>query len=332
MITLKDVAREANVSLSTASRAFRENTYIASEKKEHILEVASRIGYTPNLTARSLREDCSMTIGMMLLGEMDYLECYVEQVLHQYGYRLLIVYTNGEKEYERECLETLISSRVDGMICFFSNYANLDLIQRCEKNSIPILQVFGQQYDGLHTVIIDDMKLSYDITRLFIDRGHRSISFIEQIMKADDEEANFINEEYYGYAMAMKELGVDITTNDFFCLPRNSHDIHPIIKEKILREKPTAIITGTSIATIATLEVLRDLGIEVGKEISLMAYDDNPWCAYLGLAAFNHHFEQIGKYCADAIVNLVSGRTEQVPKMKKFISEFIARPSLDIQR
>ena len=73
MITLKDVAREAGVSLSTASRAFRENVYISPEKREHILKIASQIGYTPNLTARSLREDRSRTIGMMLLGEMDFL-------------------------------------------------------------------------------------------------------------------------------------------------------------------------------------------------------------------------------------------------------------------
>lgn len=328
MITLKDVAREAGVSLSTASRAFRENVYISPEKREHILKIASQIGYTPNLTARSLREDRSRTIGMMLLGEMDFLECYVEQILHQYGYRLLIVYTNGKREYERGCLESLISSRVDGMICFFSNYANQDLIQQCEKNAIPILQVFGQQYTGLHTAIIDDNKLSYDITRMLIDRGHRSILFAEHFLDSE-QQANLVNEEYYGYARAMKEIGVEVRQEDFFLLPHGNRDGYEVLRERVLREKPTAVIAGVTDITIVFLKIFRDLNMEVGKDVSLIAYDNNPWCDYLGLAALDHNFEMIGEYCADAIVNLVSGQTEKVPMMKKFISKFIARPSMN---
>jgi len=330
LVTLKDVAREADVSLSMASRALRGTGYIDQDKKSKILEVASSLGYIPNLTARSLRQDCSHVIGLMLMKSIGLLEYYIQQSLLKYGYRLLVVYSNGERTRERECIVTLLSSRVDGIICFFSNYENEDLIEQCRKNDIFILQLFGQQYRGLNSIIIDDELLTYNLTKLFIDKGHRNILFLERKLLEEKAKANIVNGSYVGFCKAMKSVGVTVKYDDFFCLPIET-GIEDTIYSLIANKEPSAVIGADARISEMALVALSKCGKTIGKDISFASYDDTKWCEYLRITAYEHDHMAIGQKCAEAIVNLISGK--KISSIEKYVSIMHIRGSiLDVSK
>lgn len=326
MITLKDVAEKAGVSISTASRAFRQDVYISDEKKALVLSAAEEMGYTPNFAARSLRGEKSSTIGLILITSMYHLEYYIEQALKPYGYRLLITYSDGDPKSERSCMETLISSQVDGMICFFSNYDNQDLIDQCMKNGVRILQLFGQQYDCLPTVIIDDETMTYELTRYLIACGHRHILFPEH-RHTIYKHARHINGSFYGYKRALNEIGETITQKEYYCLPLDK-DTKPTLSRIIRENNPTVFIATNDEITIAALEVLNEFHLTAGNSISFVAYDDSPWCEYLGITAYHHDFKGIGQYCARKIVQLIQNQESTPVFLKRFSSPLIKRNSV----
>ena len=325
LITLKDVAREADVSLSMASRALRGTGYIDQEKKEKILNIASKIGYIPNLAARSLRQDCSHIIGLMLMKGMGLLEYYMQQALLKYGYRLLVVYSNGERLKERECINTLLSSGVDGIICFFSNYENVDLIDQCRKNGVPVLQLFSEQYDGLNSIVIDDELMTYNLTRMMTEKGHRKILFLERKLLDEDEKANPVNGSYSGFCRAMSEVGIHVSYNDFYCLPIED-GIEEAIYSLLVEKKPTAVIGADAHISEMALVTMRKIGMNIGNNISFASYDDARWCEYLGITAYEHDHLKIGEKCAESVVNLISGKA--ISHIEKYVSVLHQRESV----
>ena len=308
-----------------ASRALRGNGYVEKEKKDSIIEVAKRIGYIPNLTARSLRQYKSKTIGLMLMKGMSLLEYSIQEELQKHGYRLLIVYSNGDADRERECFLTMLSSRVDGILAFFSNYRNQDLVDICLKNEIPILQLFGQQYDGLKTVIADDEEITYDITHYLISCGHRNILFLERKLAEPDDMAHPVNGCFSGFCRAMSEVDITVDYNDFYCLPIED-GIDEAIRKSIAQRRPTAIIGANSeIASIA-LEYLHSEKIQVGKDVSFVSYDDNAWCSCMDITAYAHNHKAFGCCCARTIVSLIAG--EKQPELQKVYTTLHERNSI----
>lgn len=266
------------------------------------------------------------TIGLILINSMYNLEYYIEQALKPHGYRLLITYSDGEPKSERNCMETLISAKVDGMICFFSNYENQDLIDGCLQNNISILQLFGQQYDCLPSVIINDETMTYELTRYLIECGHRHILFPEH-RHTIYKHAKHINGSFFGYKKALNEIGKTITQKEYYCLPLNK-DTKPTLRRIIREKNPTAFVATNDEITIAALEVLHEFNIEIGNAISLVAYDDSAWCEYLGITAYQHDFKSIGQYCGRKIIQLIQNQEKNKMFLKKFSSPLIKRNSV----
>ena len=183
MVTSQDVARLANVSQATVSRAFREDVYINPETKKKVLKAAEELGYYPNYSARSLKNQKSGIIGLMLSDADNMFYTKLTKSMEKYmklrGYRLMLTYNDEDPDKERECLESLISSRVEGVFCIPVSERNRDLYDVMRKNGIHVVQVIRKMYDDLNTVVINDEMGGYLATSYLLDRGHRNILITE---------------------------------------------------------------------------------------------------------------------------------------------------------
>ena len=162
MVTSQDVARIANVSQSTVSRCFRNDVYVNSKTRMRVLKAAEELGYYPNNIARGMKSKRSGIIGLVL---PDYDNIFystmtksIESYLKLKGYRLMLSYHDQDVKKERECLETMMSSRVDGLFSVPVSEENRDLYNMMEKNDIKVVQLIRKLHRDISTVMIDDEK------------------------------------------------------------------------------------------------------------------------------------------------------------------------------
>ncbi len=302
MVTSQDVARLANVSQATVSRAFREDVYINPETKKKVLKAAEELGYYPNYSARSLKNQKSGIIGLMLSDADNMFYTKLTKSMEKYmklrGYRLMLTYNDEDPDKERECLESLISSRVEGVFCIPVSERNRDLYDVMRKNGIHVVQVIRKMYDDLNTVVINDEMGGYLATSYLLDRGHRNILITEYGFNEK------MPVKTAGYMRAFQERGLSSEYAHILDLPFGV-DTSALIAGAIVSNNATAIITSNSPMTISALKACKNQGLEIPRDISFIAYDDSPWLDLLNITAMTHPMEDIGKSMADMLYKML---------------------------
>lgn len=302
MVTSQDVARLANVSQATVSRAFREDVYINPETKKKVLKAAEELGYYPNYSARSLKNQKSGIIGLMLSDADNMFYTKLTKSMEKYmklrGYRLMLTYNDEDPDKERECLESLISSRVEGVFCIPVSERNRDLYDVMRKNGIHVVQVIRKMYDDLNTVVINDEMGGYLATSYLLDRGHRNILITEYGFNEK------MPVKTAGYMRAFQERGLSSEYAHILDLPFGV-DTSALIAGAIVSNNATAIITSNSPMTISALKACKNQGLEISRDISFIAYDDSPWLDLLNITAMTHPMEDIGKSMADMLYKML---------------------------
>lgn len=306
MVTSQDVARLANVSQATVSRAFREDVYINPETKKKVLKAAEELGYYPNYSARSLKNQKSGIIGLMLSDADNMFYTKLTKSMEKYmklrGYRLMLTYNDEDPDKERECLESLISSRVEGVFCIPVSERNRDLYDVMRKNGIHVVQVIRKMYDDLNTVVINDEMGGYLATSYLLDRGHRNILITEYGFNEK------MPVKTAGYMRAFQERGLSSEYAHILDLPFGV-DTSALIAGAIVSNNATAIITSNSPMTISALKACKNQGLEIPRDISFIAYDDSPWLDLLNITAMTHPMEDIGKSMADMLYKMLDDST-----------------------
>lgn len=330
MSTIKEIAKMAGVSLSTASRALRGQGYVSEENLEKVKQAAKELNYFPNATAVSLRYSKSSTVGIMFMngnGVLGEIQTEIERALRGTGYRTLITYCGESIEWERQCLESLISSQVDGVILFPISKGCQELIDNFVQNGKAVLQVFSRQYRGIDSIIIDDEQATYDAVNLLLKKGHRRISFPELEMNIQQGHC-MINECYLGYEHALQEYGLSSRLEDVYFMPGNisGKSYKQALKQHLLTFHPSAILAK---APAIVLQCLKELNLRVPEDVSVIAYEDSEWCEYQELTALSHPVSHIGQEMARQILeNLESvHQAGKAEVMKKFRPQLIERNS-----
>lgn len=308
MVNSRDVAKLADVSIATVSRVFSDDPKVRLKTKLKVLKAAERLGYSPNLHARSLKNNKSGLIGIILDDSENVfytvLTKHIEQYLDSYGYRLLLTYSNEDSMTERNCLETLLASRVEGIIFMPVSTKNADVVGRIRQTKTPILQCFRKSYSNLDSYYVDDEKGAYIATKHLLDNGHTNI------LVTDYGDLDDTPPKIKGYLKAFDDSGVTLCQDNIVKIPFESDSIK-IIYDAIIKQNPTSIITLNSIMTASALSAFNQLRLKIPDDISIIAYDDNIWLTLLNITAITHPMDQIGKN----IVNLLIGTL--IPKDKE---------------
>ncbi|TDF98774.1 LacI family DNA-binding transcriptional regulator [Paenibacillus piri] len=323
MVTSRDVAKLAKVSVSTVSRAFREDVYISEEKKKKVFDAAIQLGYTPNLVARSLKNQKSGVIGLILTDIDNIFFSIVSRViesdLKRQGYRLLVTYNtynSDNMEQEADNLNLLSASRADGIIFTPKSIKNQSIIERFRKQGIAMVQMYRLAYPDIDSVLIDDQKGAYMATKHLLQHGHRNIlllSIDNSIYQDIRVPGNIYSDpRSEGYKKAMQEEGVPIADASMMNLPVLM-DAREMIKQRINEIKPTAIIAGTNLIARDAIKACKEQGFSIPNDISMVMFDDVDFASLLDITTVSQPINEIGHIAGRSMIDQLNKNRPNSP-------------------
>ncbi|MEZ4518741.1 MAG: LacI family DNA-binding transcriptional regulator [Chloroflexota bacterium] len=284
-VTIKDVANHAGVSQATASRALSGGGYASHETKRRVEEAAKELGYKPSGPARSLKLQRTDTIGLMITDVVNpfyaYLASGVLEKANDLGFHVILCATDEEPEMEREYLEVLMEKRVDGIVAV-STGQNLDLWQEAIDLGTEVVLVDREMEEKLdvNVVLVDNVKGAYDAVSYLLKLGHRRIGIINGPLTTT---TGF--DRLQGYKQAFAQYGVPLDEaliENVSFKGESGTDMADRLLD--LPDPPTAIFVANNVLGEAMLFVLRERGLRVPDDISLVVFDDVPWVSLVSPA------------------------------------------------
>ncbi|BCK00981.1 LacI family DNA-binding transcriptional regulator [Anaerocolumna chitinilytica] len=271
--TIKDVAKEAGVSISTVSNALNNSPLVSEDTKNRIIQIAENIKYVPNMNGKMLKARKSMTVGVFSSSVSGhYFYILVDSVfkeLRRRGFGLNIV-INKDK---RALLSNVLSKNFDGIIVFDNERVGEHEVELIVQNQIKTV-FLDRDLNGadVSSVLFDSYKSGYDLTKYLIHLGHKRIYFIE------GEENTYDNlERKRGYTTALKEIGVEIKEEYFFKgMFEESYAYNDVISRFRLGNSqiPDAIVAANDYSAIGCIKAFSRLGYRVPEDISVVGFDD----------------------------------------------------------
>lgn len=296
-VTLADLAREAGTSASTASRALSGRGYVSADVRDRLLAVADRLGYVPNASARTLKQQRSRVVGVVVsdLGNQFYarLAAGVEQVLREADYQMMVLGDNNEGVEEVEGARTFLAMRAPGVIM---TPAGAEATELLVAQGVAVVEVDRRiarvPCDG---VVIDNERGARDATRHLLDLGHRRIALlgVETDWTSDAGRLD-------GYRAAFADADGEVDERLIVRIPRHAPDAEDRIEALVAAERPTAIFATNNRLAEQAWRVIRRRGLRLPHEVSLVGFDDVPWMEMVepGITAVEQPILELGRCAA----------------------------------
>ncbi len=281
-VTSLEVAKLAGVSQSAVSRVFTPGASSSKKTNELVRKAALKLGYRPNVLARSLITGKSRMIGLVVayLDNYFYPEALelLSSALQKKGYHVLI-FMSGNKEGDiAEAVDEILDYQVDGIIAASVSMSS-NLAKRCNSAGVPVV-LFNrtQDDDRLSAVTSDNFLGGQKVARFLLKGGHKRIGYIagwEGASTQRDREQGFKEElAKNGHELYAREVG------NF-----NSDEARQAARNMFTRQDfPDAVFVANDAMAIAVIDVIRfELGLKVPQQVSVVGYDDVPissWPAY----------------------------------------------------
>jgi len=267
--TIRDVAKKANVSVSTVSRVINQKGYVHESTKELVNKTIKELGFIPNQLARSLTNRSSKIIGVIVphIGPSFYGELLegIESQAAAYGYKIMFCHTQDDPERELEYLKFFEQYNIEGLI-IASNFSNTDKLEQLE---VPVVTVDHILDENIPSITSNNIKGGEISAKKLIELGAKNIlvlrgpSFLLTTM-----------ERTIGLLNVLKPTKIFAEIFDFDL-------VNPDIKllEEVLKNNPQidGIFTFSDTLALATLNILQKLGRRVPEDIKLIGYDDTPF-------------------------------------------------------
>lgn len=266
-MNISEIAKIAGVSPSAVSRYLNDG-YLSAEKREAIRRVIQETGYRPLVQAQILRTRKTRTIGV-ILPKIDSFSignvvAGIDRVLEKKGFQILLADTHNSPEKELSYLELFDDQRVDGVILIGTIFTPRHLA-RLKKSRVPVV-IAGQQLAGNFCVYHDDYSAFYNITRLILDKGCRSLAY----MGALPQDRAVGQERTRGYQDALREAGLEDQTGRLATADFSMASGREKAQELWETYGPLdALICATDTMAAGALQYLRGQGVQVPRQTLL---------------------------------------------------------------
>jgi LacI family transcriptional regulator len=312
-VTMRDIALQAGVSLSTVSRVLNNAVPVAPEKRTAVLTAVQNLHYRPNVLAQELARGRSQAVGVLPQGISNpffgRLLKGVERGLSGSGYYPL--FASGEQPVEElQALDLLLSHRIDALILMGGHIADEDLVGLARR--LPIVAV-GRTVRGLeHRCLrVENREGAYKATRHLLDLGHTRIAHITGLIRNGDSIARL-----EGYEKALADAGIPrdpdlVVEGDF-------EEQSALVGTQRLLDagvRFTAVFASNDqMASGAGLALLRR-GLRVPQDVSLVGFDDHPSAAYTWppLTTVRQPTVEMGVAAARALLQELQGQGFVLP-------------------
>ena len=280
MATMKDVAMKAGVSVATVSNVINGKQNVTSELTERVLKAIKDCDFHVNLTARGLKTSKSKTIGVVL---PDMTKIFFNEVMRgileyaeSHGYRIIVLNSYYNYSTEKECIASLRSSNVDGIIldscCDYHQLKEWACeLSTYEGRYTPIVFLENSIDDDLvSSVTIDAYYWSGRITQYLISHGRKRILFVCGPLHLRHE-----RDRYYGYEQTLKDNGIKPSDNLIIQGDFSSGSSYSLFQKFLLKNiKFDAVQASSDEAAIGVLKVLKEHGYHIPEDILICGFDD----------------------------------------------------------
>ncbi|MGH7665137.1 MAG: LacI family DNA-binding transcriptional regulator [Gemmatimonadaceae bacterium] len=312
-VTIRDVAREAGVSVATVSRVLNSSGPVRERTRERIREVAAALQYTPNGAARSLSTRRASTLGVILPGlDGEFFSEVIrgiDQAARQEGYHLLVSSSHNERSEVEAAVRTM-RGRVDGLILMSPGVESANAVPHPSESLPVVLLNSPEAVNGFDCVTIDNYGGAATLVRHLIAAGHERIAIINGADGNHDA-----GERARGYRDALAGAGLECRAawelrGDF--AEESGHRAAATIVG--MSSRPTAIFAANDSMAVGALSALGEAGIRVPEDIAIGGFDDIPIARYMSppLTSVHVPMGELGRRAVATLLRAVeSGNQHQ---------------------
>ncbi|MCM1989161.1 LacI family DNA-binding transcriptional regulator [Oceanirhabdus seepicola] len=328
-ITIKDIAKLANVSHTTVSRALNNSPLVNDETKTKIKEIAKQYNYIPNYNARSLKLDKSYNIGLFFtsLGKGTSSSFFHKAVIGvnkviKDNYNLVI---RGVEDYNDYSL--INAKHFDGIILVSQSEKDNDFIVHSQKNNIPIVVVNRLvEFKDVSCFLSDDRVGAYKVVDYLIQEGHEKIAFIkgkEGYLNTEEREK--------GYLQALIDNNISIIksyiANGEYSLNSGYNGMKKILENE---DKPTVVFCSNDDMAVGAIKAIEEEGLSVPEDISVVGFDESEFSKFTSpeLTTVRRYIEKISEEGTKKLLKIIDSDKDH-KEITYINSELIIRKSVE---
>ena len=330
-VTIKDIARRANVSFATVSRALNNKTGVRETTRRKVLQLAKQMSYTPNAIARGLVNKRTQTLGLILpdITNPFYPEVArgIEEGAAASGFSIFLCNTNWESNREAHYLRLLAEQRVDGIILAPIDN-EVEALEHRLTGTIPVVYVSNAPVGTQHGfVVIDNILGGFVATEHLIQAGYGRIGFV-----GSTEDSLTIEERLEGYRRALKKYGLPVEKK-FIQLGEFKEEAgYKIIRSMIAGgDFPRAVFAENDLLALGVLHGVKASGLSVPEDVAIVGFDDIPVASYpeVQLTTMSQPTYEMGKKSVEILLDQIQA-FDQPPSAR--IQQICLEPRLIVRR
>lgn len=343
MVTIKDVARESNVSVATVSNVINGKARVGAATRQRVLSVIEKTGYKPNSVAQGLRSQSTKTIGIIAEDLAQFTTPHlvdgVMAVMEAHGYRTSIwnmrmyarwsdTWYDNPKEYHEALdpvLDSCESSMLDGVIYIAGHTRIVDCFQKDYAHPAVMAYAYSKNR-SIPSVLINDEQAACEMVRFLIQKGHRKIAVL-----GGTPDNIHAQKRVLGYQRALYEAKILYDPSAvIYCGWDNDGGYENT--DRVLRDGATAVFCLNDRNAAGVYRRLDELGMRPGKDFSVAGFDDAEYSRYFipGLTTMSLPLNEIGKRAAEYLLEQMSGAktAAEQPRETKIRCALVQRDSV----
>lgn len=314
-ITIRDIARELHLSVSTVSKALRDSYEISEKTKKLVMEFARTHNYRPNPMAQSLKKGHSKSIGIVVSSIDNQFFSQVingmESEAYSQGYNVIITQSHESYDLEVQNVGHLIHRAIDGLlISIATETADVEHLRRLQQQGLPI--VFFDRVSNeidTHKVIVDNLGGAYQATTHLLDSGYKNIAHITSSVTS-----SVTTQRLAGYVDALAERGIEVNEQYIkYCLHGglNLDELELAVDELMaLEPRPDAILTASDRITTSTMTLLHRKNIRIPQDVALVGFSNTVLADVLNpsLTSVHQPAFEIGRKATEMLLSIINSK------------------------
>lgn len=312
--SIKDIAKEAGVAISTVSNVINETRFVKKDTREKVLKAVEKLNYRPNIIARGLRIKSTKAVGVIVPDIANPFFSQVirgmEEVARNRGYTLILGCTFYNVEEEKRQTDILLHQFIDGLI-FFCGYNSYEHIKMVNNQKVPVVVVDREIGDPkIPSVLINNtsaMEMAVDYLCSF---GHRKIGYLTFSF----DKQTTVRNRYTGYCNGLKKNKIPYSPNfviieDSLRL-REIEGTYNVVKGFLEKgEIPTAFITASDFFAYGLVKAIKEHGYKIPQDISVIGFDNIIFSEFIDppLTTVKQPKKSMGSKAMNLLLDIVEG-------------------------
>jgi len=329
LVTIKDVAKRAGVSTSTVSRALSGNIPVSEETKKKVMKAVKELNYQPNVLAKGLKLGRSKTLGLLIPNVRDLVFPAairgIEDTANKYGYTVVLCNTDEDIEREKIYINSLRRRLIDGFIISTARPGHKHLLE-LNNEGFPMVFLIRRIKGNFDAVTADNFQGAYDATKYLLSRGLKNIAFVNGSL-----DILLYRERFKGYKKALEEANIplnnDIVIHNVYGWEDGYKAMATLLEQKL---KVDAVFATSDPKAIGVIRAIKDYGLSVPDDISVMGFDDLDMVALLDppLTTVSQPFYDMGVEACERLIRLIGVKRKPRPLIKALPCKLIIRNSV----